>query len=285
MLEELETEVQQSINQLDDQTDAAPGLDERQLLLRFAMIELKRLSLDAVLQLVRELKTEVLLCEDHLREFARRILHLGNEFNAHRQDSSEVDDEIVRLLKEHHLDLTKQLDQELTPALVRKHMSLSDLLTANSDVWSNLVSTMRTTSQRLAGNVISRLQVSGVVNSGGKGSGEQGQSAADTVSAARPLLLECGGDCRYLVVAPKAVDTWPSDWKQPFDNAAGVSTSLVAGTDDSLVVCCESQRVPLQNVVANLVGTRSDLIKVANRLHTRIDVEWPSLNRWLGNKT
>ena len=42
-------------------------------------------------------------------------------------------------------------------------------------------------------------------------------------------------------------------------------------------------RVPLRNVVTHLVGTRSDLVKVANRLHTRIDVEWPSLERWLSN--
>lgn len=195
-----------------------------------------------------------------------------------------MDKELIRSLREHHLELTKQLDRELTPALVRKHMSLSDLLTANSDVWTNLVSTMRTTAQRLAGNVIKRMQVLKVIQGGVKRSGEHNDSAADTVRSAMPLLLECGGEFRYLLVAPECATDWPANWSQQFEEAAGGSVSMIAGTEDSLVVCCESQRVPLQNVVAHLVGTRNDLAKVAGRLHTRIDVEWPSLERWLSNK-
>lgn len=123
------------------------------------MRELDRITYDAVLLLIRALKAEVLLCEDLLREFARRILHLSNEFNSSRQPTTEADEALIRSLKEHHLELTRRLDSELTPALVRKHMSLSDLLNANSDVWTNLVSTMRTTAQRLAGSVIDRMQV------------------------------------------------------------------------------------------------------------------------------
>ncbi|HRX79828.1 MAG TPA: tubulin-like doman-containing protein, partial [Pirellulaceae bacterium] len=283
LLAELESQVQQATIPLERVTDLTT-IDEEQVVLQYAMTELQRITLDAVLQLIRGLKAEVLLCEDQLREFSRRILHLGNEFDNSRLAPAEVDKELIRSLREHHLELTKQLDRELTPALVRKHMSLSDLLTANSDVWTNLVSTMRTTAQRLAGNVIKRMQVSKVIQGGVKRSGEHNDSAADTVRSAMPLLLECGGEFRYLLVAPECATDWPANWSQQFEEAAGGSVSMIAGTEDSLVVCCESQRVPLQNVVAHLVGTRNDLAKVAGRLHTRIDVEWPSLERWLSNK-
>ncbi|MDA1051841.1 MAG: protein kinase [Planctomycetota bacterium] len=284
MLGELEANAQQQIAQIDRSADGASASDERQIALRYARTELQRMSLDAVLQLIRELKREVLQCEDRLRDFARRILHLGNEFAIPGPSALAIDNDLVRLLKEHHLELTRQLDRELTHALVRRHMSLSDLLTANSDIWTNLVSTMRTMAQRLAGNVIIRLQVSSVMQGDGKRFSDGPASAADTVLAARPQLFECGGDYRYLVVAPQSAGTWPENWAEPFAAAAGAPISRSAATDDALVVCCESQRVPLQNVVAQLVGTRSDLIKVANRLHTRIDVEWPSLQRWLDNR-
>ncbi|MBI2477934.1 MAG: protein kinase [Planctomycetia bacterium] len=284
MLDELESQVLQADARPEDSTSGAAITDERQILLRYAMQELQKITLDAVLRMVRALKTEVLVCEDQLREFSRRILHLGNEFDDSRAAVSGVDNELVRSLREHHLELTKQLDRELTPALVRKHMSLSDLLTANSDVWTNLVGTMRTMAQRLAGNVVNRMQVSKIILAQGNRSGEHLATVADTVRAAEPQLLGCGGDCRYLIVAPRSASSWPDSWKRPFDEAAGVAASVVAGADDALVVCCESQRVPLQNIVAHLVGTRTDLVKIASRLHTRIDVEWPSLERWLNGK-
>lgn len=64
----------------------------------------------------------------------------------------------------------------------------------------------------------------------------------------------------------------------------GGPMNSIAGVDDALVVCCEAQGVPLQNIAAHLVGSRSDLLKVAGRLHTRIDVEWPMLERWLNER-
>ena len=284
MFGQLESEALQAITSLDDSSGGAAVAEERRIVLQYAMTELQRIKLDAVLRMVRALKAEVLACDDQLHEFSRRILHLGQEFHEPKASTSDVDDELVRSLKEHHLELTKQLDRELTPALNRKHMSLSDLLTANSDVWAHLVTTMRTTAQRLVGNVLSRMQVSQVIQAQGNHPAEHLATAADTVRAAEPHLLECGGECRYLLVAPQSASGWPDSWGRPFDEAAGVSTGVVPGIDDTLVVCCESQRVPLQNVVTHLVGTRTDLVKVASRLHTRIDVDWPSLERWLNGK-
>ena len=284
MLGQLEAQVLQAIAQAETSPADTAHADESQILLHYAMTELQKVALDAVLRLVRELKAEVLVCDDRLREFARRILHLGNEFKDPQAFASEADGTLLRSLQEHHLDLTKQLDRELTPALVRKHISLSDLLTANSDVWTNLVSTMRTMAQRLAGNVINRMQVSRMFQAQDNQSSARSVSVAGTVRAAEPTILDCGGDCRYLVVAPQSASDWPDSWRRPFDDAAGVATSVAPGIDDSLAVCCEIGRVPLQNVVTQLVGKRSDLVKVASRLHTRIDVEWPSLERWLSGK-
>jgi hypothetical protein len=284
ILGDLETQTQQACAQLEDTTDGMGVTNESQIVLRYAMTELQGVTFDSVLQIVRALKAEILVCEDHLHELSRRILHLGNEFRDPQASTSEVDNELIRSLKEHHLELTKQLDRELTSALVRKQMSLSGLLTANPEVWTNLVTTMRTVAQRLASNVINRMQVSRMMEAQGNRTGDHLATAADTVRAAESRLLECGGSCRYLLVAPRSASTWPDGWRRPFDEAASVSTSVVAGIDDTLVVCCESQRIPLQNVVTHLVGKRTDLVKVASRLHTRIDVDWPSLERWLNGK-
>ena len=131
--------------------------------------------------------------------------------------------------------------------------------------------------------MISRLQVSHVIQGDGTSVVGGPATPADAVRAARPHLMECGGECCYLLVTPQSTDAWPDAWQHPFDEAAGATSSLAVGADDRLAVCCELQAVPLQNVVACLAGSRSDLLKVANRLHTRIDVEWPSLERWLAS--
>jgi serine/threonine protein kinase len=281
-LDELESKAVTALAQLDGSADGSASQVSSSVVLEYAITELQRISLEAILHLVRELKVEVLQFEDRLHEFARRILHLANEFAAPGESELDADNGLVRSLKERHLELARQLERELTPTLAHEHLSLSELLTADSDRWSKLVGTMRKTAQRLAGDVISRLQIASVLQGGGTRIDE---GPADTVRAAVPRLRECGGDSRFLLVAPPSAGTWPDTWRQPFEAAAGVSATLAAGTDNALVVCCEMQRVPLQNVAAHLVGTRSDLVKVANRLHTRIDVEWPSLERWLNNKT
>lgn len=284
VLKELESKVEHAIALLDNSADGPSGQAVHDAVLHVAMTELQRISLDAVLRLLRELKIEVLHCENQLHEFARRVSHLANEFAALRKSKSSADNGVARLLKDHHLELTRQLDRELTPTLVHKHLSLSNLLTADSEGWAKLVTTMRALAQRLTGNVFSRLQVSSVLQGDCNHLGDGPGNASDTVRDAMPRLLECGGDSRFLLVAPQSADTWPASWRQPFNEAAGVSTSLAVGSDDALIVCCESQCIPLRNIAAHLVGTRSDLLKVASRLHTRIDVEWPSLERWLQNR-
>ena len=285
MLEQLEAEVKQALAQIDAAADSSVAdEDERELALRYAVKELERIALESVLRLIVELKFEAVQSEDRLRDFSRRVLHLQNEFSASGKSDSGADDEVVRVLLEHRLDLTKRLDRELTPALVRKQLSLSDILNAQSDIWSNLVSTMRTTAQRLAGSVIGRLQIASVVNTEEHCLNDGPATPAEAVQAARPLLLDCGGECRVVLSVPEYVSSWPEGWNRPFDEAASIQTSRVIGTDDALVVCCESQQLPLKNVVTRLVNKRSDLLKVANRLHTRVDVEWQSLERWLADK-
>jgi hypothetical protein len=59
--------------------------------------------------------------------------------------------------------------------------------------------------------------------------------------------------------------------------------NVILDSSESITVCCEGQDVPLQNAVVKIAGGRSDFYKVAMRLHTRIDVEWPSLAAWVGN--
>ena len=55
------------------------------------------------------------------------------------------------------------------------------------------------------------------------------------------------------------------------------SLTFVEHARSEIVVCQEIAEVPLNHIVKHLVGSRRDYPELADRLHTRIDIDWPSL--------
>ncbi len=55
------------------------------------------------------------------------------------------------------------------------------------------------------------------------------------------------------------------------------SLTFVEHARQEVVICQEIAEVPITRVIKQLVGTRRDYGELADRLHTRIDVDWPPL--------
>ena len=53
--------------------------------------------------------------------------------------------------------------------------------------------------------------------------------------------------------------------------------TVIHRPEGSLVLCYEAEQIPLNNVVAALLENRPERAKYAARLHTRVDIHWPSL--------
>ncbi len=55
------------------------------------------------------------------------------------------------------------------------------------------------------------------------------------------------------------------------------SLTVLEHARSEIVVCQEIAEVPLNRIVKQLVGSRREYPELADRLHTRIDIDWPSL--------
>ena len=97
-----------------------------------------------------------------------------------------------------------------------------------------------------------------------------------SLSAARPLLMACGGTRRRFVSVPK------SDGDEKLvELARGVvepSPTVVTSRAHEIVSCCELGSLSVIDIANSLVDDRPDLIELAARLHTRVDVEWCRLS-------
>jgi len=108
-----------------------------------------------------------------------------------------------------------------------------------------------------------------------RGEGNQ-QNSSDTqtwIDESTPKLIDCGGAKRMLMVVPDQSDVEPM--KRGIEQATGDGVTAIAYPGSSELLCCEMERIPLDNIAAFLINGRREYAELASRLHTRIDVEWP----------
>ncbi len=98
---------------------------------------------------------------------------------------------------------------------------------------------------------------------------------SDSLEAAKPRLLRCGGARRLLVVLPKG-----SDNARPLEILHGQLSevpSVSRNNDGDFIICHEAEQISLTQAAVTIIGGRPDLADYAMRLHTRNDVSWLTL--------
>jgi serine/threonine protein kinase len=276
----LQKQTQRELTRLDGIVATAQLGDADDVLMQYAMTRLRQVSYQAVAKLLFGVEAAVMRCADQLQEISVRLRQVANEFST--VETPEVDPQLARALREQHAALAQELDRAMTDTPAHKQISLSGLLTSGPEVWTNLVSMMRTNARRIVGRVIGRLQVLAAVQ-GGESELQNGSEAAQCAKTAKPPLLKCGGAIRTLLVAPESAKDWPDSWRKPFEQATNTQSHVVLDSDNAVTFCCEAEDISLENAVVYLAGNRRDFFKAAARLHTRIDVEWPSLEQWVND--
>jgi len=75
-----------------------------------------------------------------------------------------------------------------------------------------------------------------------------------------------------MVIAPPDLST--TELSVQLSKLTNDQLTIVQDSIAELVICYELEQIPVDNVLAKLIGTREDILEVARRLHTRIDVPW-----------
>jgi len=97
-------------------------------------------------------------------------------------------------------------------------------------------------------------------------------SLAEQCGGAVPQLVAFGGARQTLVLGPSSTDrgrVLEANQGIPAD-----SVTVVEHGRNEIVVCQELSEVPINRIMKQLIGSRKDYAELADRLHTRIDIEW-----------
>jgi hypothetical protein len=94
---------------------------------------------------------------------------------------------------------------------------------------------------------------------------------ADIVTPANGRWMDQGA-IRKLIVLPSA--NAHADQRVELERSMGGECSLVVDSNEDPLLCVEAEQIPLRDVLELLTEGRTDIPQVAERLHTRIDVNW-----------
>lgn len=102
------------------------------------------------------------------------------------------------------------------------------------------------------------------------------EQAADDISECAHLAktrgIKCGGTRRMIAAIPSSAGS--EKLRTLITTSIEPTPTVIEATEHDIVVACEQGSLPLVAVAARLVEDRPDLITLAQRLHTRIDVQW-----------
>ncbi len=91
------------------------------------------------------------------------------------------------------------------------------------------------------------------------------------LDAAKPVIQDCGGRQRLLIMAPASLKR--GSIRKGVRESLGVTPSVIC-TGVDFVACYELEKVSLPRIAAKLVDGRQDFVDCAMRVHTRKDIDW-----------
>ena len=90
--------------------------------------------------------------------------------------------------------------------------------------------------------------------------------------SAWPFFRKIGGRRRVLGTIPNGMDT--REWKQTLSKEFGNCVAVRESSHQQVSVVCEFDGIPLESVLSCLTGSNPHSADVADRIHTRVDIDW-----------
>jgi hypothetical protein len=170
-------------------------------------------------------------------------------------------------------ELIEQLDESIDRQFFRLHPQLTKIL-ANCDLRASLASLMRTNSRKLvlracfdAGHAF----VKEVLAKGGDNH-ELATLLNRCIHDATPGLLALGGAKRLILIVPSELDAERLRKEVERISCDEANMSIEKGGD--LKLSFEVEDVPWRAFLTRLIRQRHDCQEIAQRLHTRINMDW-----------
>lgn len=103
-----------------------------------------------------------------------------------------------------------------------------------------------------------------------------GDVLGGALEAANPRLDRVGGRTSRLIALP--VEARGTELENDVKERAAGAAAAIFHSDPALTACCETQDVPMGNILSRLVGDNRGAFELAAQLHTRVDVDWQPID-------
>ena len=185
------------------------------------------------------------------------------------------------------LQMSLSVQQNLREHIIRTESQVYHSLIADrggyqtalseSGVWQRyLPETIRDAAQRILSDAYSKISLDQVIVENEIQPEQLVRWLDGKVHDARPAIFDCGGAVRLLIGLPRyAEETRVTGLIQDQFRLNG---KTIHGTCGNLALCFEGEDVSLASVAFRLLEARPDAVELVRRIHTRMDIDWTTLN-------
>ncbi|MDZ4780877.1 MAG: tubulin-like doman-containing protein [Planctomycetia bacterium] len=266
-------------------TKAGTLLDQPMVRLgEYFEIRLREVGLSGLHLLVRQLLARVTSAQDQLKSLRKDLNELSAAFDATPAavDAGALSGPMaaVRVAANDYIrhrltKLTEQFDADIRERYLNAVGGVRASL-EKRDLRPRLPGILLAEARRSVLRALSEFDVAKVLVEAYPEEAELAEQLQQWSALATPGVLAVGGAKRLFLAAPagEAANRFASAMQQ----AVGEIATVVPNPSGDLVLFYEAERLPLERVATLLSRGYGDCGEVAERLYTRIDVEWPSLD-------
>ena len=254
-------------------------------ILQVVRLRFHETMLQAVCQTARLIGSKLSAAGDHISDAQRELGRLSREFtspspwepadDATEGVIAEVRSAVAASLHARMPQLVQNLDERLQAGFLTEHGGLRELCHKQDAMRAIVPAALRASARLEIVAAVKAIPIAEVLFGSNGAAETRAERLRACLGAIKPKLDDCGGAQRLLAILPgsAAGTALESAVTEGLESPA----TFVNDSDADLVFCYEMQDLPLENVAARLIESRSDFVQIAARLHTRMDVAWSGL--------
>ena len=256
-------------------------------LVDYAVLRLQELEASSVHKTLSIIETEITNAADRLRDLWKDLNHLADLFQTKEDDHALIDqigspmrrdvttEDEERIFVSMRTAMIEQLDDEIQKNFFRSELKLRDLFSRSTDASDDLVNRLQSLARKIIRRNMKAANLAQLYEQlKSQKVNEVESPLRHAVRDATPEILEVGGAKRTLLVTPKNIAS--DTLRDELCRVTGDEVSYSADSEANAIVCCEAEQLKLESVLARFLRRRSDCLELANRLYTRVDIDWPT---------
>ncbi len=271
-----------SIDRVRSKPDERKKFDE--ILKRYCQLRFEEFVLRFAKHFYRGVQHGLGAAEKQVKKYLNELSNVAQRFSLENEMPEEIDSDLDFSLDQLLSDSVQQdIELHVDRAEIQIFESLAtefggyvEMLNDSTCIKNRLPNEVAAAAQRVLADAYKKVSLEKVIARNNVGAEQVVKWLTDKVRQARPLVNDCGGASRILLGVPELSSG--SILPELLSRQFNLNVKTINGTRGSFAICFEAEGVSLANVAYRLLQSRPDAVELVQRIQTRNDVNWSSLN-------